>query len=54
MMRLAIHDKDFVMLLLVLSLILMVPMALLPGLIQEIFSVDELHAMGVRLENSHN
>lgn len=36
-----------------LFLILLAPLTLLPGLIDEIFSPAELHAMGVRLENSH-
>jgi hypothetical protein len=42
------------MFLLILSLILLVPLALLPGLINELYSQDELHAMGIHLENSHN
>ena len=41
------------MFLFILSLILLIPLALLPGLIHETFSQDELNAMGIRLENSH-
>jgi hypothetical protein len=49
-----IHEKDFAMLLFILALILLIPVALLPGLIHEIFSADELHSMGIHLENSHS
>jgi hypothetical protein len=54
MMQTNSTEKDFAMLLLIISLILLISLALLPGLIHEIFSQDELHAMGIRLENSHN
>jgi len=46
-------EKGFSMLLFILSLIFLVPVALLPGLVDEFFSQEELYAMGIRLENSH-
>lgn len=42
------------MFLFILFLILLAPLTLFPGLIHEIFSPDELYAMGIRLENSRS
>lgn len=42
------------MFLFILSLFLLIPLAFLPGLIDVIFSQEELYAMGIRLENSHS
>lgn len=42
------------MFLFILTIILLIPVALLPGLIDEIFSQDELHQMGIYLEDLHN